>query len=60
MCIRDRLRCVQVYREKILYEQNSLLTFWYRGKRLKPDQTPEDVGMSVGEENFIWIVDVPV
>ena len=40
--------------------QNSLLTFWYRGKRLKPDQTPEDVGMSVGEENFIRIVDVPV
>ena len=49
-----------MYRQKILSSNfTSQLTFWFRGKRLKPDQTPEDVEMVMGEENFIWIVDVP-
>lgn len=63
LTIRIKARCPfqmlqQVYCQKILPENcNSHLTFLFRGKKLKPEQTPEDVEMVMGEENFIRIVD---
>lgn len=61
--IRIKARCPfqmlqRVYCQKIMPSNStSQLTFLFRGKRLKPEQTPEDVEMVMGEENFIWIVD---